>query len=317
MASLKSFIHSVLFGNNSQIISKGIETEILRNGSIYSCIATMPRSGTWMTKYFFHAYNSFLSENNVGDHHLPDFNHYQNIGVAGYHSHTIFPDIYSVCPEKYKHEWDQLNFYIEGYNGGYNFIDLNKDKFFASLNPKSKYVYIYRNPLDQCVSYFEHGKNHKDENHTYIIKDGERHYFRDANDFVINAGISSYLKQFLSYYLVNKKYEDTLMMVTYEELVRHPEESYRKILRFLDHDILQHNDDHLFRALNFIKAENLRAHELKAGRSLANDQKNHEESHMRGGKIGKWKNILSENTLTYVERGLGKFDLSIDFFIIE
>ena len=53
------------------------------------------------------------------------------------------------------------------------------------------------------------------------------------------------------------------------------------------------------------------------GGSLARDQGDEHESHMRGGEIGKWKAVLDDEDLELIRRRLGEFDLSIDDFVVE
>jgi hypothetical protein len=312
---LKKFTR--IFLRRDQIINRRLEQKILSNNATFCIIATMPRSGTWMTKFFFYCYNNLYKSRSIVDDKIPDFNYYDKINMAVHHSHTVFPSFTHIYKSGHRNDWDHLDFYVNGYNYGYSFLEANKKYFSPQHNPDLRVVYIYRNPLDQAVSFFQHAQNHKDEKHRYIVQNGQKKYFQDVNDFIITVGITSYLKQFLSFYLVREQYSDQLLFVPYEELKRDLKATYKNILHFMGHEITPLNNNYIMDALKFIDMKNLKSLEVKLGHSIGDDQLLFGESHMRGGQIGKWKEHLNNSSLRFVQQKLEKFNLSLDFFIIE
>ena len=63
-------------------------------------------------------------------------------------------------------------------------------------NPAIRIVYIYRNPLDQCVSFFRHTRKHRrDSTRTVIEGDGTETEIADERDYLRRVGIEAYVKQ--------------------------------------------------------------------------------------------------------------------------
>ena len=71
------------------------------------------------------------------------------------------------------------------------------------------------------------------------------------------------------------------------------------------------------KALNASSAESLRNLEKSLGSSLGRDQADAQETHIRGGEIGKWKQCYDAQDVAFAEQALGEFGLSLDGFIIE
>lgn len=298
-------------------IKTPVEDNIRKKKGQYCIVSTMPRSGTWMNALFFHSYNAFLNNAQIGDASILGFNYYDKLNIAKYHAHSIFPDFQREYTGIYKDDWEKLSFYVDGYNYGNKYIITNRKWFFIKHNSLVKYIYIYRNPLDQAISFFRHSRNHKDTKHHYVLENGKKHYFKDEVDFLLKVGLNSYLKQFLSFYFLKEKYSKILMMLPYENVIRDPEKNFISMLSFLGHPINSARKEKCFRnALEFISMDNLKEFEKQIGHSLANDQQSSKGTHMRGGKIGKWETYFNNKILNAVEKRLSRFGLSLDSFII-
>ncbi len=71
------------------------------------------------------------------------------------------------------------------------------------------------------------------------------------------------------------------------------------------------------RASNRPSAESLRNREKSIGASLGRDQAGRDETHLRGGEIGKWRQYYDEADVKFVEHALSEFGLSLTRFVID
>ena len=123
-------------------------------------ICTMPRSGTWYSHYFFTIYDALLKNEEGIALPLRNFMPHDGLGINLGIFHSICPGFLQNYIGDQKEDWNAIDFATQGYNWGHSLINANPDLFFPSSNPNVRIVYLYRNPLDQCVSYFRHAKKH-------------------------------------------------------------------------------------------------------------------------------------------------------------
>ena len=105
------------------------------------------------------------------------------------------------CQGGLRSAWDDLSFYNPGYDYGYGrFIAGNEAVFSPLENPRIRIVYIYRNPLDQCVSFFHRAAKHRQVGtRSYIDRDGTdggggggvEIGIADARDFLRRVGMEA------------------------------------------------------------------------------------------------------------------------------
>lgn len=298
-------------------------------------ISTLPKSGTWYSQIFFWYYTQLLlnQEQYFRGDFKPDL-------VNALRERKIKHEIvsaeslkldklyicHSVCPGFYElnnaHYWkySALHFPVHGYNWGEDFIRLRNDWGFfnPTLNPDARIVYIYRNPLDHFVSYFHHTKNHIHANQrvkTFI--DGQSISINNLHDFIFTfGGLSGFIKHYYPYKIMRLLFPQQIMLISYEELTRNPNETFNKILSFIGAEPLgslqkQLVDD----ALLMCQIESLIQIETQLNRSLANDQLG-EGRHIRGGEIGKWQTQLNAQELEAIEIALNTFDISLNDFCL-
>ncbi|MBW1702365.1 MAG: sulfotransferase domain-containing protein [Deltaproteobacteria bacterium] len=284
-------------------------------------IATMPRSGTWYNHYFFYFYDGILNGHTEFSFELPK----DKVGVIRNIDLDAFLICHSVCLGFYKYHgqyrevWDKLNFYVDGYNWAKNIIDSNIRHFDPSLNADVKIVYLYRNPLDQAVSFFRHAQKHKDQRHMqYKDRFGNTCAIKTLQEFIFNIGLESYIKQFLTFKVMKDIYSHNILTVKYEELVRKPEQIFKKILNHFGHNIDNEMKASAFQtALKLSRMDSMKKIEDKIGHSLGDDQADTNEKHVRDGKIGKWKTHFNNEDIARIEKRLNNFDLSLAQFDIE
>ena len=173
----------------------------------------------------------------------------------------FYSDAYCPFPALLKNDPAGQNLIDEG--GGF---DLN--------NRDVRFVFIFRNPLDQFVSMYNHLKNHKSGIiRGYFNKYGTFNYFSDLADMIINGALDSYLKLYASYAWSLPFYTGQIKMVSYESFIRDPLAGMKSILDFVDtmpdYELIANE---LQQALACSQPEALKRVENKLGTTLADDQ---------------------------------------------
>lgn len=309
-------------------IPKGLsESEFLTpNNARVGLIGTMPRSGTWYHHYFFYFYDLFLQgfsaaqileKAKISPPNLTPIQNYGNsFGV------DIFLVAHMICPGfenyngKYRKDWQSLRFYVDGFNYGSNVIKNHMTVFDPEQNPNARVVYVYRNPLDQAVSFYNHSMHHKESKHRYFLDQQESSIRIDSvKKYILQVGIDAYIKQFITYQIMGKLYPEQILLLSYEGLMRDPKSHFKSILSHFGNDTesLMHQTA-FTEALKLSDRNSMKNFENSLGRSLGNDQTNTNERHIRDGKIGKWKEHLGEEDLSKIEKRLNKFDLTLSQF---
>ena len=113
-------------------------------------------------------------------------------------------------------------------------------------------------------------------------------------------------------------YPRNIHMFTYETLVRHPLETFARVLEIFGHDTqAPAHQEKMALALRLSSRESVKEIERSLGHSLARDQVRADESHVRDGAIGKWKRYFNDQDLKEVQRRLGDFGICLDEFQFE
>lgn len=285
-------------------------------------IATVPRSGTWYNSLFFNFYDQLLqgkTEVTVTSVGAPLSLAGVDLGVSNLLvCHTICPGFERYCGE-YRVAWDKLNFHVDGYNWAESLIDERIHLLDPELNGDVRIVYYYRNPLDQAVSAFMHAQKHTDpRQRSYTDSSGNRHFIKDVREYLFRASLESYIKQFLTFKVMRPIYPQNILGVKYENLVRNPEYTFASVLKYFGHDVDDPSHQaKIIQAIKLSSKDTLKRIEKSIGHSIAHDQTDPNESHVRDGAIGKWKQHLNENDIQLVQEWLARFGLSLEEFDIE
>ncbi len=289
------------------------------SGYTVALVATMPRSGTWLSFYFLEFLDLYLSGRRSLNTRL-DLEVYHALRLGKVHTHTICPGFLEYCRGAMRDRWDALGFYNPGFDYGYGrFIAGNEAVFSPLENPAIRLVYIYRNPLDQCVSFFRHTAKHcQDSTRSFVDGAGAEIEIADERDYLRRVGMEAYVKQYVTFHVMKERYGENLFMLPYEEMVRNRDGSFRAMLAFLNFEIDSDKKEACFQmALNASAAESLRNLEKSLGASLGRDQADAGESHIRGGKIGKWRQYYDHTDIDYAKAVLAEFGLSLDAYQID
>lgn len=287
-------------------------------GYTVALIATMPRSGTWLSFYFLEFFDLYLSGRTKLNTRL-DLEVYHALNLGKVHIHTICPGFSVHCRGETRARWDALSFYNPGFDYGYGrFIAGNEAVFSPLENPAIRVVYIFRNPLDQCVSFFRHTRKHRQGSmRSFVDGDGAEIEIEDERDYLRRVGIEAYVKQYVTFHVMKQRCPDNLFMLPYERMLRDRDGSFREMLAFLEFELDGEEKETAFqKALNSSTAESLRNLEKSLGTSLGRDQFDAGESHIRGGEIGKWSQYFDDSDVEFAEAALNEFELSLDAFEI-
>ena len=313
-------------------------------------ISTMPRSGTWYIRYFFHFYHHLLlllDQDNISvtetnlwkilQKHIQNYNNIINdLKLFVYdRNNTIGLDVmgilHAMCPGfsryqgKYRKFWDELTFPDMGYDQSQGFVEYIRrgrfrvpvDHLFSpTLNENVRIAYFYRNPLDQAVSSFNHIQNHKTQGHRYYIDhQGNMTLMSNVSEFIHHVGLEAYIKQFLTFKIMKDLYSDNILLLKYENLVRNPKSTFLSVLKHFGHDVEDSN--HLKKvemALLLSSKKSLKKIEKIIGHSLGEDQIDPNQSHIRDGSVGKWRTHLGKDDLAKIQERLERFGLSLTDF---
>ena len=288
-------------------------------GYVIGLVATMPRSGTWLSFYFLEFLDLYLSGRTQLNTRL-DLDIYRSLRLAKVHIHSICPGFLEHYDDERRNLWDSLEFYNPGFNYGYGkFIAGNESVFSPVENPAIRIVYIYRNPFDQCVSFFRHAQKHRQSStRSFIDRDGTEIILKTEREYLRRVGVSAYIKQYFTFHVIREHYPENVFMLPYERLVRDRSDSFRDMLRFFDFDVDTTLKEECFqKALNSSSVESLRNLEKSLGMSLGRDQADPAETHIRSGEIGKWRRYFDESDILFVETTLKKFGLDLAAFEID
>lgn len=289
-------------------------------GYTIGLLASMPRSGTWRGHYFFEFLDLHLAGRSVLNTRM-ELEIYHALKVGKISVHCICPGFPELCHGPLREKWDALSFISEGFNYGYKkFVADNLQVFAPDLNSKIRIIYLFRNPLDQAVSYFRHSRHNRDRAWTTREEgaNGAQIELTTPSEFLRGGGLESYIKQFVTFAALAPAFPQNILMVSYEEVMRGPERAFERMLGFWNFQLDSAERREAFqRALNSSSSASLKNVEAALNASLARDQTEPSESHMRGGEIGKWRRFLSQDDVTFAEARLGEFGLSLQRFALD
>lgn len=290
-------------------------------------LSTIPRSGTWFLRYVISLLchldrggriDDRLAGDIVGDPAGPRFDFGQFKGgplfrVQGtlpadhlFVGHTVCPGFADVSGKI--DWWERTGFHVPGYdylhegmNYQYTPVELAPYKYAPIRVPSLersagkgrglRIVFVYRDPVGQAVSYYRYCQDHKDP--TYSSYKGRPLASVSFHDYLFEAGLPSYAKQFISFQAMSARHPDLVRLIPYDRLMRQPVETMTTVL---DHLAGTPVDRPLLRdAVRLARREHLKAIEDELGRSLDGTRKGR-GSHMRQGNIGGLDGLVDGKT---------------------
>lgn len=261
-------------------------------------LATVPRSGTWFLRYAISflchldrggCIDDRLTGRTFGDPLGPSFDFRSFRGGPLFHVRGTLPDDHlfighTVCPGFAASDvdwWGATPFHVPGYdyfhegmNYRYTPIDLAAYRYtpvrVRALERSVRrgrgrpIVLVYRNPVDQAVSYFRYGQNHKETAYNSI--NGRPLATVALRDYLFESALPSYAKQFISFQALAERHPLQVRLVPYERLMADPVAVLAVVLDHLAGTALQR--PWLADAVWLARAEHMKAIEKELGRSL-------------------------------------------------
>ncbi len=313
---------------------KFIKRLVNKSGNITPfIICTMARSGTWYNREFFYFYNKLL-EGRSKDEIISEIinknkklKYFQKLDKKKFHFDSVFIQHW-LCPGfkenydgKYRKKWDMLDFYTdhlpEKFSDYMEYYDVY-NKTNPSVNKEAKIIYYYRNPLDQNISHFNAIQTSVVQKLNYYFdkKLKKNIRFKDIHQFIKVAGVDMYIKHYLSFKLMKEKYPKNVLILEYENLVRNPEENFRKVLNFINFKSIESQEKEFKDALFLSSKENIVKLENRLGHAFSQSFTDKNKRQLSDGRTGRWKEILKDEDLKFIEFRLNEFDLKLDNFIL-
>jgi hypothetical protein len=275
---------------------------------LYCLIATMPKSGTWYSFFFFEYLNLFLT--GKGEvRKRPTTYRYDGLGITKAHAHLMCPGFLESYLGDSRAAWDALQFRTPGINSGFGPLAIEQGhRFDPQQNPDVRIAYLYRNPLDQAVSHYRHL--------FWLEKQIQPVAFRAGlNDWMRKDAIESYLKQYFSYYAMTQSHPSNVIRICYEDLFRTPAAVFKRLAQFFDFTIQTDGELKAFlRALWATTPQAMRMLERKQGHAFG-DSNAKNDSHLHGGEVGKWRRWLDDTTVQYAQKRFEALGLSLRDFV--
>jgi hypothetical protein len=275
-------------------------------------LSTVPRSGTWFLRYLFAfvchleqggRLDDLLTGEIIGNPHGAtfDFNRFRggplfrvNGTLPAEHmfiGHTVCPGFQDMPPAR--HWWRHTSFHVPGYDclheeksyrhtpvdlASYDYAPVKvaaMDRA-ARKGRGAPIALVYRNPVDQAFSYFRYCQAHVSP--AYHLFRGRPVADMSFREYLFDAALISYARQFISYQLQAARYPGLVKLIPYENLIDRPVET---ATRLLDHFCGTRRDwPMLPAAVRLVRKEHMRAIESKIGNSL-DGTRNGQDSHMR------------------------------------
>lgn len=294
-------------------------------------ISSLPKSGTWSMQYFWAVFDSLCKGSKEYDPYSPFFLELAGIGVDLFAiAHFYCPEYYHYIPEIYREKLAALKYpATPGYDWGNEYMRDNRlDTHCNPLKNKNvKIVFLYRNPLDQLVSYGRAWWMYdqklaprprsimQDKNGTLVQVDTFKQFIR-------NGEASSYVYYFYTYHIMKDVLGENLLFVRYEDVIRNRYTKLKEIGNFLLGSVVANKyKDPFDRAIDLTRIENMKLLESVTPRAI-----NHEclinpqpegYKHVLDGSIGKWKKHFEQDDIDYVFALLDDFGIGKDYFVFD
>jgi hypothetical protein len=170
----------------------------------------------------------------------------------------------------------------------------------------SRVIFLYRNPFDQAVSFYEQlfVKSHKarEEHAAYFG------YCKNPSE-MLRAITPTYLKFYLSHKETYFQHPDKVLFIPYERLKTSTKESLYRFLRFIGHTPYEAA---LNEAVNCSTINKIKDLEKKEGQTLGWDLSNPAESHMSEGKIGRYNECFETDDILWLQQTYAQYGINLE-----
>lgn len=179
--------------------------------NVRQALSYMPRDGDIVMVSYVKVGNNWLEQIIQLILHRGD----SATGTADYHMRTPYPELLGTA-------------YLESMPAP-RFMKTHFDHSRQPINPRARYVYLARNPLDVCVSFFHFTRSIE----AYKFQEGS---FDDFFDLFVagETDWGDYLDHLASWY--EHRHDANVLFVTYEQLKRDFRDTVLRVARFLGSD---------------------------------------------------------------------------------
>ncbi len=167
---------------------------------------------------------------------------------------------------------------------------------FRRLLKRKKIVFLVRDPKDDIVSLYN-DYVHRAQSYTKSISE----FVRDEKQ-----GIMPLIRYMNGWVEEMERRSDDFLLVKYEDMKEDPARELKRVVRFLEIDV---SDEVIADAVEYSSFQNMRKMEVqntfKDARMRTKDTGNVNAFKTRKGKVGSYKEELSQEDITFLEQEIG------------
>jgi len=291
-------------------------------------ISSLPKSGTWSMQYFWSVFDSLCDQKEKYDPYNPFYLQLNGIKVDLFViAHFFCPGYGDHIPEDLRQKYDAIQYprildvdWGSRYMKEHGLVDVCSPQ----KNKNAKIAFIYRNPLDQIVSYtrtlWDNREPIRGAFDCTLDKRGNTIKMHSLKQYIRQVGAASYIYYFLTYLVMRDVMGENLLFMRYEDMINNRYDKYKELAKFfLGSDYNDTLDDNLKQSLEITKIENMKMLESSTGKPLMHHYSTPRKSfaHVRDGSIGRWKEVIDGDDVDYIMDLLDDFGISKDYFTFE
>lgn len=292
----------------------------LTAGSRIGVIATIPRSGTWALQYLMGTFDSLIKNTARANPFDIAFSHLPEIGLdllsIGHH---YCPGLARIGGQRYR-QWQALaREPLPGWDWASSFLARYAEYLDPDSRASVRIVIVYRNPLDQAVSFCRQMLQPFNSHYAGAIRadDGVRVDVGNVSEFLRRVGAANYVRYFISYWWGRELWNERLKFVRYEDLIYQREETLESLITFLRGPLNAAEQDAFRRALELTSARALRELESQRNRSIGDPGErahgtNHR--HIMDGRAGTWREVLRPEDAEFCRTILAEWNIPLEAF---
>ena len=168
---------------------------------------------------------------------------------------------------------------------------------------KARIIFMYRNPLDQIVSWFYY---------RYKYRPKTQNLYRSPKE-IVSFALPEYIGHY-NYMLALCRENPRAIAISYESLIRSPFDTTYIVLNWLDAPV---NVALLKLAIERSSFENVRKEEEQMGPVAAPKKSEFTGFFTRSGKIGQWKDYFDAVDVAQISRQLADAGIDLNVFVLE